>query len=187
MHTGPSRSSQTTEIICESAKLLRRVGARARRSRTGRGREDPRRKTMGIVETVKGTIKATTHLVSGKTANLTLERKGKLAAGEIMEALVTVAPAGVPFEARGLFIELCVEEDLEETLVEKLRELVLRKGEPGYVIQVLGPFAVPATEKKIVLARFVVPGDLDMTHKWFMRARAQAFGVDASSPFVPMV
>jgi hypothetical protein len=142
---------------------------------------------MGIVETVKGTIKATTHLVSGKTANITLERKGKLAAGEIMEAIVTVAPAGVPFEARGVFIELCMEEDLEETLVEKIREVVLRKGEPGYMIQVLGPFSLPAAEKKIIEARFVVPRDLDMAHKWFMRARVQAFGVDASSPFVPMV
>jgi hypothetical protein len=142
---------------------------------------------MGIVETVKGTIKATTHLVSGKTANITLERKGKLTAGEIMEAIITVAPAGVPFEARGVFIELCVEEDLEETLVEKIREVVLRKGEPGYMIQVLGPFSLPATEKKVIPARFVVPSDLDMAHKWFMRARVQAFGVDAASPFVPMV
>jgi hypothetical protein len=141
---------------------------------------------MGIVESMKGTLKATANVVTGKAANVAIETRGKLAPGEVIEVSFSVAAAGAAMESKGAFIELALEEDLHETMLEKIRELVLAKGEPRYVIQVAGPFKVLAGETKILAARFVMPLDLDAERRWFVRGRIQGMGVDPVSSFKPI-
>ncbi len=138
---------------------------------------------MGFIDTVKSKVKSTLDAVTGKAATVSLATQGKFAPGEIIECTLTVISSGNAFESKAAYVDLHGEDDLDENVLEKAREFVMREGDPVITIEVHGPFSVAAGETKTLTGRFTVPTDLDLKRKWLVRGRIQAFGNDPDSAF----
>jgi len=139
---------------------------------------------MGFLDTVKGKIKEVTDSVTGHAATVALATQGKFAAAEVITTKVTVTSTGNAVSAKGVFVDLMGQDDADENLVEKARELVTRDTDPVHELAVGSAFELAAGETKTIDGQFIVPAGLDPKRVWFVRARVQTFGNDPNSEYV---
>jgi|GEM_PF-1097088 len=150
---------------------------------------------MGIFDKVKDTVKGAasavgdaakgvTDKVTGKGAVVELEHVGELTPGGTVNVKITVKSTGHAVKAEGIAIDLYGEDDLDEGLLEKARETVMREKGPKHLFKIGEPFTVEAEGTKVVEGSFTLPAELPEDLVWLIRARVEAFGNDPDTGWI---
>lgn len=132
----------------------------------------------GAASAVGTGVKGVTDVVTGKGAEVTLEKTGKLQASGAVNVKVTVKSTGKALKADGVVIDLYGEDDPDESVLEKARELVMREKGPKHAFDIGGAFTVDAGATHVIEGSFSLPAELDDKLTWMIRARVKAFGND---------
>ncbi|MCB9735266.1 MAG: hypothetical protein H6745_21990 [Deltaproteobacteria bacterium] len=132
----------------------------------------------GAAGAVGSSVKSMSDAVTGKGAEVTLEKTGALSAGGSVDVKVTVKSTGGAVKSEGVVIDLYGEDDPDENMLEKARELVMREKGPKHAFDIGGPFTVEAGGSKVVEGSFTLPAKLEDGLTWMIRARVKAFGND---------
>ncbi|PKN54661.1 MAG: hypothetical protein CVU56_25390 [Deltaproteobacteria bacterium HGW-Deltaproteobacteria-14] len=144
---------------------------------------------MGIFDKVKDTAKGVagkvgdaakgmTDVVTGKGAEVTLAYQGALAPGGNVAITLTVKSTGKAVKASGAVIDLYGEDDPDENVLEKARELVMRDKGPKHALPLSGEFVVEAGQTKVIKGHVTLPAELSKDLTWMIRGRVEAFGND---------
>ena len=138
----------------------------------------------GVTNVVADGVKTVTDAVTGGAAVVVLEHTGGLVPGGSVAVVVKISSTGGSLKSDGVAIDLYGEDDPDENILEKARELVTREGGPKHVYDVGEAFELEAGGNHTVTGAFVLPATLDPKLTWMIRARVKAFGNDPDTGWI---
>lgn len=140
---------------------------------------------MGIFDKVKDVAgkvgdaaKGVADTVTGKGAAVELAYEGALTPGGTVNVTLTVKSTGNAVKASGAVIDLYGEDDPDENLLEKARELAMREKGPKHALPLTGEFVVEAGQTKVIKGKVTLPDELSSDLTWMIRGRVETFGND---------
>lgn len=128
---------------------------------------------MSIMDKMKGALDK----VTGGGAKVTIEHKGKFAAGETLSVKVTATSTGAELKCNGVYVDL---RGRGKSLVGQVAGTV--HATANHEFKIAEAFVLPPKETKTFDANVVLP-QLDANLDWEIRGRIDAPGNDPDSGF----